>query len=79
MRSLITGSIENVMSKKGDLEIRFLTACEQGELQIIRELVQSKAVNPTAVVDKRRKHIVRVADGSGYYTDGWTPLHYAAA
>ena len=67
------------MSKKGDLEIQFLTACKEGELQIIRELVQSKAVNPTTVVDKRRYHTVRLADGIDYYTDGWTPLHYAAA
>ena len=66
------------MSKKGDLEIQFLTACKEGELQIIRELVQSKAVNPTTVVDKRRNHRITLAGGFDYYTGGWTPLHYAA-
>ena len=65
------------MSKKGNLEIQFLAACEQGELQIIRELVQSKAVNPTTVVDKRQHHTIRLAVGPEY-TEGWTPLHYAA-
>ena len=78
MRSLITGSIENVMSRKGDLQIQFLAECERGELQIIRELVQSKAVNPTTVVDKRQYHFVRLS-GYDYRTEGWTPLHYAAA
>ena len=78
MRSLTTGSIENVMSKKGDLEIQLLAACERGELQIIRELVQSKAVNPTTVVDKRKYHFVRL-DVYTFGTDGWTPLHYASA
>ena len=67
------------MSKKGDLEIQFLAACELGELQIVRELVQSKAVNPTTVIDKRQNHRVRLESGLSYYTDGWTPLHYAAA
>ena len=66
------------MSKKGDIEIEFLAACERGELQIIRELVQSKAVNPTTVVDERQDHRVRIG-GFNPRTNGRTPLHYAAA
>ena len=66
------------MSGKGDLEMRFLTACEKGELQTVRELVQSKAVNPTTVIDKRQDHTIGF-DWAIFFTKGWTPLHFAAA
>ena len=49
-------------------EKRLLEACERGELQTIRELVESKAVDPSNVVDR---------SGRAFYVDGWTPLHYA--
>ena len=53
-------------------EERLLDACEEGELPIIRELVENKAVNPSRVVEKRyyRTH-------AGWPTVGCTPLHYA--
>ena len=66
------------MSGIGDIEVLFLTACEKGELQTIRELVQSKAVNPTTVIDKRRDHDIWL-DPYCFDTNGWTPLHFAAA
>ena len=48
------------------LELLFLKACEGGELQTIRELVKSKAVDPNRIIDERM------------YTYGWTPLHHAS-
>ena len=51
-------------------EERLLEACERGELQTIRELVESKAVDPSTVVDSGRWH-------RNWWTGGWTPLHYA--
>ena len=50
---------------------QLLEACERGELQTIRELVESKAVDPSNVVD-RSGHYCR-----GWRVNGWTPLHYA--
>ena len=52
-------------------EQQLLKACERGELQTIRELVESKAVDPSNVVD-RSYRLCR-----GYCVNGWTPLHYA--
>ena len=54
------------MSRREDLELQFLKACEGGKLHTIRELVESKAVDPNRIIDKRR------------YSDGWTPLHHAS-
>ena len=66
------------MSKKEDLEVRFLQACERGELQTILELVHSKAVDPNTVVEKRSGHSVKI--GSYWFsTNGWTPLRYSCA
>ena len=66
------------MSKKEDLEVQLLQACERGEFQTILELVQSKAVDPNAVVEKRSNHRVTIG-GLRYFTDGWIPLHYSCA
>ena len=53
------------------LEEKLLDACERGELQTTRELVERKAVDPRRVTEKRTR-LCR-----GYFADGWTPLHYA--
>ena len=54
-------------------EQRFLEACERGELQTIRELVESKIVDPSkTIVDRRPYHRHR-----GFNVEGWTPLHWA--
>lgn len=55
-------------------EEQLLDACERGELQTVRELVESKAVNPNRVVEQRRRLRCH-----GWLTEGWTPLHYASA
>ena len=64
------------MSEKGDLVWRLLEACRQGELNTVRELVDSKAVNPNTAVDSSRYVSV---GGVTYNVRGWTPLHHAAA
>ena len=66
------------MSKTQNSEVRFLDACQKGELQTILELAESKAVDPSTVVEKRRDHEVWFGDYY-YLANGWTPLHYAAA
>ena len=53
------------------LEEKLLDACERGELQTTRELVERKAVDPRRVTEKRYRYC------QGYLTEGWTPLHYA--
>ena len=53
------------------LEEKLLDACERGELQTTRELVERKAVDPRRVTEKRSR------GRHGYSTRGWTPLHYA--
>ena len=72
---------QDVVSKKKDIDPdvqKFLEACEQGELQGVRKLVESKAVDPTdGVVDERRLNYLWI-DSTGWYTNGWTPLHYAS-
>ena len=57
--------IETMASK--DVEVQLLTACERGELHIVRELIERKAVDPRKVIEQR------------YYGSVWgyTPLHYA--
>ena len=64
------------MSDKGDLERRLLEACRKGELNTVRELVESKAVNANAAVDSSRTVWV---GGTAYSAKGWTPLHHAAS
>ena len=66
------------MSDRKDPETLLLDSCLRGELPIVRELVELHAVNPNRVVEKRYRHKVEIS-GIYYYTDGWTPLHYAAA
>ena len=56
-----------------DLEIQFLEACFRGELQIILELIERKAIDPTRVIEKRHQGCGGL-DG----TNGFTPLHYAS-
>ena len=51
-------------------EQRLLEACERGELQTIRELVESKAVDLSKAFDRRGRY-------RGWYINGWTPLHWA--
>ena len=75
----MAGSIDRgVMSDRKDPELQLLEGCRRGELPIVRELVESKAVDPNRVVEKRYRHRVKIS-GYTYYTDGWTPLHYASA
>ena len=57
-------------------ELRFLEAFQQGELQTILELAESKAVDPSRVVDERY-HNILWSGSNLWYTDGWTPLHFA--
>ena len=64
-----TARARDVMSTRQEQQL--LEACERGELQTIRELVESKAVDPSRVVE-RHGHYCR-----GCWTAGWTPLHYA--
>ena len=52
-------------------EKRLLEACKRGELQTIRELVESKIVDPSRVID-RSGRLYR-----GWSVYGRTPLHYA--
>ena len=66
------------MSDRKDSELQLLEGCRRGELPIVRELVESKAVDPNRVVEKRLGHTVKIS-GRYYNTDGWTPLHYASA
>ena len=66
------------MSDRKDPELQLLEGCRRGELPIVRELVESKAVDPNRVVEKRYRHRVKIS-GYTYHTDGWTPLHYASA
>lgn len=65
----------DVMSTTENLEERFLDACEEGELQTIREFVQRKAVDPNRIVEKR-DHYCRTH--RSWSTKGCTPLHYAS-
>ena len=55
------------------LEEKLLDACERGELQTTRELVERKAVDPRRVTEKRGRGC------QGRWARGWTPLHYACA
>jgi hypothetical protein len=69
--SILEGKKTALMSTKGE---QLLDACERGELQTVRELIESKAVDPNRVAERRfrlRCH--------GWLTNGWTPLYYASA
>ena len=65
------------MSEKEDLERRLFEACRQGELNTVRKLIETKAVNPNAAVDSNRTIWVGGLDFIN--VSGWTPLHHAAA
>ena len=56
-----------------DLQRQLLNACEQGDLKIIQNLVEKKAIDPNKIVDERRDYTCR-----GWFTDDWTPLHFAS-
>ena len=59
---------ENLMSEK---EKKLLQACEKAEFQIIRELIESKAVKPNTIEKRHGRYC------DGWQTYGWRPLHYA--
>ena len=65
------------MSDRKDPGIKLLDGCLRGELQIVRELVERHATDPNRVVEKRYRRVE--ISGRYRFTDGWTPLHYAAA
>ena len=65
------------MSTRENVHLQLLEACRRGELATIQKLIESNAVNPNTVVDKRSRHQVNIGDGVYYYTEGWTPLHYS--
>ena len=56
-----------------DLQRQLLDDCERGDLKSIKNLVEKKAVDPNKIIDKRCYYECR-----GYWTDGWTPLHFAS-
>ena len=65
--------IETMASK--DVEVKLLTACERGELHVVRELVESKAVDPRKVTEWHYyRHLPNVGSTR---VEGYTPLHYA--
>ena len=55
-----------------DVGVQLLTACERGELHVVQELVESRAVDPRNVTERRFRELPNV--GSVW---GCTPLHYA--
>ena len=65
--------IETMASK--DVEVKLLTACERGELHVVRELVESKAVDPRKVVERR--YLRDLPKVGSTFVRGYTPLHYA--
>ena len=58
-----------------DVEVQLLTACERGELHIVRELIERKAVDPRKVTEQR--YYRDIPNGGITYVLGYTPLHYA--
>ena len=52
---------------------QLLEACERGELQTIRELVENKVVDPSRVIDQSGRYC------RGWNVNGWTPLLWACA
>ena len=58
------------------VEVQLLTACELGELHIVRELIERKAVDPRKVTEER--YCYRDLPNVGWTrVRGYTPLHYA--
>ena len=55
------------------IEEKLLDACDHGNLPLVREIVEGKAVNVNRVRETRRGHSCQ-----RWFTDGWTPLHYAS-
>ena len=58
-----------------DVEVQLLTACERGEIHIVRELVESKAVDPRKVTEQC--YYRDLPNVGGTRVRGYTPLHYA--
>ena len=65
--------IETMASK--DVEVQLLTACERGELHIVQELIERKAVDPRKVTEQRCYR--DIPNMGSTYVWGYTPLHYA--
>jgi hypothetical protein len=63
------------MAASQDLEVQLLTACEQGDLRIVRELVERQAVDPRNITERRGYRSINVGE---VYVYGYTPLHYAS-
>ena len=55
-----------------DVGVQLLTACERGELHVVRKLVESRAVDPRKVTERHYRYLPNVGNAGGY-----TPLHYA--
>ena len=55
------------------IEEKLLDACQHGDLPLIREIVEGKAVNVNKVRETRHNRLCQ-----GWSTNGWTPLHYAS-
>ena len=55
------------------IEEKLLDGCQHGDLQLVREIVEGKAVNVNGVRETRYDHYCQ-----GWLTNGWTPLHYAS-
>ena len=64
------GSMQTMASE--DVRVQLLTACERGELHVVRELVESRAVDPRYIIERRYRNLPSVRSAIGY-----TPLHYA--
>ena len=63
------------MATTEDVEVRFLDACQRGELKVVQELIQRKSVNPNKIVERRDRNFPDYNLGSAY---SCTPLHYAS-
>ena len=64
------------MATTEDVEVRFLDACQRGELKVVQELIERKSVNPNKIVERRDRNFPNYDDlGSA---KSCTPLHYAS-
>ena len=64
------------MATTEDVDVRFLDACQRGELKVVQELIERNSVNPNKIVERRNLNFPN--------HDSWgsakscTPLHYAS-